>query len=175
MKRIRVIGLILLAVGGLIVSLLLFSIEVATIRLPRSEQKLIGAVKTTVGGDIRLSYLHSVERTSVEGRFSVGPGPSLLIRETRMMSVGTGLPNTAPGRTRRDGQWMVVDEGRQPLPGLDFYLSSVNKTRITVDGSPVSLEPVPFGSVIRLDVEKIRLGRFWLWHLFGKDWRPERT
>jgi len=174
-KRIRVIGLILLAVGGLIVSLLLFSIEVATIRLPRSGQKLVCALKTTVGGDIRLSYLHSVERTPVEGRFSVGPGPSLLIRETRMMSVGTGLPNTAPGRTRRDGQWMVVDEGRQPLPGLDFYLSFVNKTRITVDGSPVSLETVPFGSVIRLDVEKIRLGRFWLWHFSGKDWRPERT
>ena len=175
MKRIRVIGLILLAMGGLTVVLLLFSIEVATIRLPRSEQKLIGAVKTTVGGDIRLSYLHSVERTPVEGRFSVGPGPTLLIRETRMMSVGTGLPNTAAERTRRDGRWMVVDEGLQPLPGLDFYLSPVNKTRITVDGSPVSLEPVPSGSVIRLNVEKIRLGRFWLWHLFGKDWRPERT
>ena len=173
MKPIRVIGAVLLAVGGLTVYLLLSSIEVATIRLPRSEQKLIGAVKTTVGGDIRLSYLHSVERTPVEGRFSVGPGSSLLVRETRMMSVGTGLPNTAPERTRRDGRWMVVDERLQPLAGLDFYLSSINKTRITVDGSQVSLETVPSGSVIRLDVEKIRLGRFWLWHLSGKDWRKD--
>jgi len=90
-----------------------------------------------------------------------------------MMSVGTGLPNTAPERTRRDGQWMVVDEGLQSLPGLDFYLSPVNKTRIMVDGSAVSLEIVPSGSVIRLDVEKIRLGRFWLWHLSGKDWRKD--
>ena len=175
MKRIKVIGPVLLTVGGLAVYLLLFSIDVATIRLPRSGQKLVSAVKTTVGGDIRLSYLHSVERTPVEGRFLVGPGPSLLVRETRMMSVGTGLPNTAPERTRRDGQWMVVDEGLQSLPGLDFYLSPVNKTRIMVDGSAVSLEIVPSGSVIRLDVEKIRLGRFWLWHLSGKDWRPEKT
>ena len=173
MKRIKVIGPVLLTVGGLAVYLLLFSIDVATIRLPRSGQKLVSAVKTTVGGDIRLSYLHSVERTPVEGRFLVGPGPSLLIRETRMMSVGTGLPNTAPERTRRDGQWMVVDEGLQSLPGLDFYLSPVNKTRIMVDGSAVSLEIVPSGSVIRLDVEKIRLGRFWLWLLSGKDWRKD--
>ncbi len=173
MKRIKIIGPILLTVGGLTVYLLLFSIDVATIRLPRSGQKLISAVKTTVGGDIRLSYLHSVERTPVEGHFLVGPGPSLLVRETRMMSVGTGLPNTAPERTRRDGQWMVVDEGLQSLAGLDFYLSPVNKTRIMVDGSAVSLEIVPSGSVIRLDVEKIRLGRFWLWLLSGKDWRKD--
>ena len=173
MKRIRVIGPILLAVGGLMVFLLLFSIDVATIRMPRSEQKLVCALKTIVGGDIRLNYLHSVERTSVEGRFMVGQGPTLLIRETRMMSVGTGLPNTAPERTRRDGQWIVVDEGLQPMSGLDFYLSSVNKTRITVDGSPVSLETVPSGSVIRLDVEKTRLGCFWLWRLSGKDWRKD--
>jgi len=172
-KQIRVIGLILLIVCGLTVFLFLFPIDVATIRLPRSEQKLVCALKTTVGGDIRLSYLHSVERTPVEGRFSVGPESSLLIRETRMMSVGTGLPNTAPDRTRRDGRWMVVDEGMQVLPGMDFYLSTVNKTRITVDGSPLSLETVPSGSVIRLDVEKICLGRFWLWRLSGKGWRKD--
>lgn len=173
MKRVRVIGPILLAVGGLMVFLLLFSINVVTIRLPRSEQKLVCALKTIIGGDIRLNYLHSVERTPVEGRFLVGQGPTLLIRETRMMSVGTGLPNTAPERTRRDGQWMVVDEGLKPLSGLDFYLSSVNKTHITVNGSAMLLETVPSGSVIRLDVEKIRLGCFWLWRLSGKDWRKD--
>ncbi len=172
-KRIRVIGLILLAVGGLTVSLLLFSINVATIRLPRSEQKLVCALKTLAGGDIRLNYLHSVERTPVEGCFSVGKGPTLLVRETRMMSVGTGLPNTAPERTRRDGRWMVVDEGMQPMPGFDFYLSSVNETRITVDGSLMSLKVVPSGSVIRLNVEKVCLGCFWLWRLSGKDWRED--
>jgi len=171
MKRTGVIGLILLAMAA--VCPLLFSIDVVTIRLPRSGQKLIRAHRTTLGGDIRLSYLHSVERTPVEGRFSVGPGPSLLVRETRMMSVGTGLPNTAPTRTRREGQWMVVDEGMQSLPGLDYYLSSVNRTRIMVDGSSVSLETVPSGSVIRLDVEKIPLGLYWLWHLSGKGWRKD--
>jgi len=172
-KRIRVIGPILLAVVGLMVFLLLFSINVVTIRLPRSEQKLVCALKTIVGGDIRLNYLHSVERTPVEGRFMVGQGPTLLIRETRMTSVGTGLPNTVPERTRRDGRWMVVDEGLQPMSGLDFYLSSVNKTRITVDGSLMSLKSVPSGSVIRLNVEKVCLGCFWLWRLSGKDWRKD--
>lgn len=165
--------MVLLAVGVMAGSSLLFPVDVATIRLPRSEQKLVSAIKTTMGGDIRLSYLHSVERTAVEGCFTVGKGPSLLVRETRMKSVGTGLPNTSPERTRHDGRWIVVNEDLQPLPNLDFYLSSVNQTRITVDGSPMFLENVPSGSVIRLDVEKIRLGRLWLWQLLGKEWRPE--
>lgn len=175
MKRIKIIGAVLLAVAIMTGALLLFPIDVATIRLPRSGQKLVSAIKVTVGGDIRLSYLHSVERTPVEGRFTVGQGPSLLVRETRMRSVGTGLPNTVPERTRHDDRWIVVNEGLQPLPGLDFYLSSINQTRITVDGSPLFLESVPSGSMIRLDVEKIRLGRLWLWQLFKKEWRPEKT
>ena len=138
------------------------------------DNRLFGAVKTAAGADIRLRYRHSVERTMVEGRFTVGKGPVLQAVETRMTSVGTGLPNTLPQRTRRQGEWIVVDEGLRHIPGFDFFLASINQTRLSVDGIAIPVETLGSGSVIRLDVEKIRRGQWLLWQGVQVDWRKDR-
>ena len=121
---------------------------VFTVRLPEEGDRLAAAVRTRKGQEMRLSYRHSVEKTPVEGRFVVGDGPILRIRETRMASVGTGLPNTAPERTRREGSWMVVDEKMQRVDGFRFRLMDLNRTRVTVAGDPIPLDAVQNGVYI---------------------------
>ncbi len=158
----------------LFVALVIMPVDVATVRLPRMDNRLFGAVKTATGGDIRLHYRHSVEKTMVEGRFTVGKGPVLQALETRMTSVGTGLPNTQSQRTRREGKWIVVDEGLKKIPSFDFFLSAINRTRLVVDDIPIPVETLSSGSVIRLDVEKVPLGQWLLWQCLKIDWRKDR-
>jgi hypothetical protein len=148
---------------------------VFTVRLPQEEHRLVGAVHTREGEEARLSYRHSVEKSAVEGRFVIAAGPCLRIRETRMASVGTGLPNTAPDRTRREGEWMVVDEGMQRIDNFRFRLVDLNRTRLTVEDAAIPLGGIRNGSILLLDVESVRSFRWWMWCLTGTDWEsPNR-
>ncbi|MCP4693364.1 MAG: DUF1850 domain-containing protein [Desulfobacterales bacterium] len=156
-----------------LIALAMAPAAVTTVRLPRSGGRLFGAVKTPVGTDIRLLYRHSVEKTAVQGWFTIGQGPVLQLMETRMASVGSGMPNTAPSRTRRDGEWIVVDEGLLAIPGFDFFLEPINQTRLIVKGVPIPVENLPAGSVVRLNVEAISLGQWMMWRWFKTDWRKD--
>ena len=74
---------------SLLLSLTVFlRVDAVTVRLPRRDHEVFDAVRVVPGDTIRLSYRHSVEKTAVEGRFTVGPGPVLEATETRMASVG---------------------------------------------------------------------------------------
>ena len=91
-----------------------------------------------------------------------------------MTSVGTGLPNSSPDKTRRDGEWIVVDEGLKKLEdGLRFYLSPVNRTRLIAAGQHISLEKIKAGSIILVDVERISLMEWLLWRLEKISWLAE--
>jgi hypothetical protein len=154
--------------------IIFFQVDAVTVRLPREGNAILGAVRVVSGSEIKLRYRHSVEKTMVEGVFSIGPGPVLQAKETRMASVGTGLPNTYPSRTRREGDWITVDEGLAIIPAFDFFISAVNATRLSVDGTPIPVETLATGSVIRLDVEPVRLVGWLLWRHFKTDWRKDR-
>ena len=155
----------------LLLSLVLFlRVDAVTVRLPREENRLFGAARVVSGSEVLLSYRHSVEKTMVEGVFSIGPGPVLQAKETRMTSVGSGLPNTYAARTRREGQWLVVDEGLTTVSGFDFFISVVNATRMAVDGTAIAVERLASGSVIRIDVERVRLSDWIMWRYGNKDW-----
>ena len=168
----KAVGLI----GALIaILLLLYVIPVAifTLRLPRQSSVLAAAVWVKRGQVIRLSYRHSVELTRVEGWFQIGPGPSLLLRETRTTSVGTGLPNTYPDRTRREGEWFVVDEKMQEVGGFRFFLSPINQTRLWTAEKPINLSSIKAGSIITMNVERLSLLQWLLWRVVSVPWSPE--
>ena len=168
--------LAVLAAGlSLLLSLMIFfRVDAFTVRLPREGNPLFGAVHVVPGSEIQLSYRHSVEKTMVEGIFSVGPGSVIQAKETRMTSVGTGLPNTYTARTRREGQWIVVDEGLTTVPGFDFFISDVNATRLAVDGTAIGVQTLASGSLIHMDVERVRLLDWILWRYGNKDWRKDQ-
>ena len=161
-------------VGFILLILTIYPIDVFTLRLPKYQFKQIAAIEMNQGQEVVVAYRHSVERTRVEGCFRIGPGPALYARETRMTSVGTGLPNSSPGKTRREGEWIIVDEGLTKLEdGLRFYLSPVNHTRVTAAGQHINLEKIKAGSIILLDVERIRLIKWLLWRFAGISWLTE--
>lgn len=155
----------------LLLSLVLFlRLDVLTVRLPREENRLFGAVWVVSGSEAWLRYRHSVEKSMVEGVFVIGPGPVLQAKQTRMTSVGTGLPNTHVTRTWREGQWLVVDEGLTTVPGFDFFISAVNETRLEVDDTTIAVDRLASGSVIHIDVERVRLLDWILWRYGNMDW-----
>jgi hypothetical protein len=164
-------------IGSVIIVLLLLRlvpVDIFTLRLPRESSKLAAAVRVKTGQAVRLSYRHSVELMQVEGRFEVGPGPSLLLRETRMMSAGTGLPNTYPNRTRREGSWFVVDEEMREVGGFRFFLVPINRSRLAVAGEPIRLDTIKTGSIIQMDVERLSLLRWLLWKVGQVPWKFHR-
>jgi len=107
-----------------------------------------------------LTYRHSVEKTLVKGIFQVSQVPSILAVETRMTSVGTGLPNTFSKRTSRDGKWIVVDEEKKEIDNFRFFISRVNNTYLTTPGGTIDLMTLPSGTVIVVGVERISLIRY---------------
>ena len=160
--------------GFILLILTIYPIDVFTLRLPKYKFRQIAAIRINQGQEVIIAYRHSVERTRVEGSFTIGPGPALYARETRMTSVGTGLPNSSPERTRRDGEWIVVDEGLKKLEdGLRFYLSPVNQTRLIAAGQHISLEKIKAGSIILIDVERISLMKWLLWRFAAISWLAE--
>jgi hypothetical protein len=160
--------------GCILLTLTIYSIDVFTLRLPKQEFKQIAAIRMSQGQEVIIAYRHSVERTRVEGCFKIGPGPALYARETRMTSVGTGLPNASPDRTRRDGEWIVVDEGLTKLDnGLRFYFSPVNETTLIAAGQHISLEKIKAGNILLVDVERISLMKWILWRFAAISWLAE--
>lgn len=170
-KRLLVTAACLGLLAGLMIVL---PVDAVTVRLPRQGDALFDAVRVAPGDKIRLQYRHSVEKTPVEGIFAVGAGPVLQAVETRMTSMGTGLPNTRADDTRREGQWLVVDEKMAAIDGFDFFISAVNATRLTVGDAAIAVGTLPSGSVIRIDVRRIRLLDWILWRYGRGDWRKDR-
>ena len=170
-KRLFVPAISLGLLAGLMIVL---PVDAVTVRLPRQGDALFDAVRVAPGDKIRLQYRHSVEKTLVAGVFAVGAGPVLQTAETRMTSVGTGLPNTRADDTRREGQWLVVDEKMKAIDGFDFFISSVNATRLTVGDTAIAVDTLTSGSVIRIDVRRIRLLDWILWRYGRHEWRKDR-
>ena len=154
--------------AGLLV-LALWPWRALTLRLPREEGRLVWAILVVPGDPITLAYRHSVEKGRVKGEFTVGRDGRILVKSTSMDSVGTGLPNTEKGR--RQGEWMVVEEGGKPLDeGIRFFLSPINQTRVTAGNANMPLAGLKPGSLLLIDVESIRLWRYALWSAFERPW-----
>ena len=111
---------------------------------------------------ISLRYRHSVELTAVEGRFIIGPKSEILAVETRMESVGTGLPNAFPERTKTEDGWLVVDEGQRPVGPIRFFVVPINKPRLVIAGRLVDLMKLETGTLVQVSAEKMFLISWWL-------------
>lgn len=169
--KVKAIRLSMLIVGLLLALLFLVPVSVLTVRLPRDDFRLVEAFRVSKGDSLALGYLHSVERTKVVGHFSIADNRKLLATETWMMSVGTGMPNTAPERTRREGEWIVVDEKNRILPDIRFYYVSINETYLKVAGHPLPLDAMRSGNLLRIGVEAPLLVQWGRWLVTGRGWR----
>ena len=145
------IGLVVL------VGLALWPVQVVSLKLPRENNRRIVSIPAGEGDRILLAYRHSVELTTVEGHFQVGPQSEILALKTRMQSAGTGLPNTAHDRTAvRDG-WIEVDEARRPVGTIRFFFVAINQIQLVIAGRAIDLSTIETGSLLEISVESRRL------------------
>ena len=172
MIRLRILFLVIFgaALVPMVGIVLTLGVETVTVRLPREENRLLEAARLKDGEYLSLSYRHSVELTRVEGRFKVGPGSELAAWQTRTASVGTGLPNAEPERTRFEDGWAIIDEGMRPLGRLRFFFMPLNRTELRLGPRPVDLAPLKAGSLLEIGVERPSLWTWLIWSLFQKPW-----
>ena len=161
MSRITILAIIVSCL--IVIGAAFWPVQIVTVSLPKENDRQIAAVRA--GGDdiISLSYRHSVELTAVEGRFKVGPESEILAVETRMESVGTGLPNASPERTKTEDGWLVVDEELRPVGPIRFFMVPINKTRLTIAGQSIDLMNLRAGTLVQVSAERIFLIA-WLWN-----------
>jgi hypothetical protein len=141
----------------LLIGLAVWPVQIVTVTLPKKEGRRIAVVRVDTRDTITLRYRHSVERTWVEGDFIVGPASELLALETRIESVGTGLPNASPKRTTKRNGWLVIDEGRRPMDSIRFFIVPINQTRLTIADQIIPLARLEGGSLIEVTAGKTRL------------------
>ena len=156
------------ALGGvLIVGLAVWPVQVVKVSLPKQGNRLIATIRVDPEDFVSLTYRHSVELTEVEGRFKVGPGSELLAVETRMESVGSGLPNALPGQAVVRNGWLVVDEGRRPVGSIRFFVVPINRIRLSIADRPVDLSGLDTGTLIQVAAERTHLMYWLLWSVAG--------
>lgn len=132
-KRVLILSIVIatLLAGGMI--------PISVLEVKKEKRGVILFHKRVAEGDTFLfGYIHSVEKTPVEGTFLVEEGGVLRIVETRFASYGAGLPNVF-GKSRRKDGWFVV-EGGERLDKLTFFFSQDNRPVLTFKGEKVIFE-----------------------------------
>ena len=110
--------------GSALVGLMFFPVQTLEVASRRTGGVIFRA-KTAPGDVFTFSYIHSIEKIPVEGRFAVETDGWLRVVETRFPSYGAGLPLQAAGKSA-DGKWMVAAGGER-LPQFSFYISPINQ------------------------------------------------
>ena len=160
MSRIKILAVMVSCL--VVIGATFWPVQIVTVSLPKENDRRIAAIRTGDDDIISLSYRHSVELTAVEGRFKVGPESEILAVETRMESVGTGLPNASPERTKTEDGWLVVDEEQRPVGPIRFFVVPINKTRLVIAGRSIDLMNLKAGTLVQISAERMFLIS-WFW------------
>lgn len=137
-------------------------VTLVRVQLPKANGQLLTAQRVAMTDTICLGYRHSVELIRVEGCFQPAPQEGFEALETRMESVGTGLPNAAAGRTTLKEGWIVVDEQHRPINAIRFFIVPINQTRLTIAGRLLALNRLPDGTLVQVTAERVSA-----WHWFS--------
>ncbi len=163
-----------LIIGGVIIFagliiLAKYDVLVLRISVPQEQEDLIYQDIASSGTKLCMQYIHSVERTPVQGWFALSSDGGFQALRTMSKGSGTGLPNVMDNpRVTMDHGWMVVDEERTYVPQIPFYYLPLNDLRISVSGQEVDLSKVPPGSKLLISNEKMSLAKAMLSFAFDE-------
>lgn len=143
---------LLLAAGGLacialITGILAQKVLVLQISLPSQDKEILYKNTADPGDMLCMRYIHSVERTPVQGWFALDPEGGFRAIRTLSKGSGTGLPNVVDKANvnMQDG-WMIVDEGQAYIENILFYYLPLNDLQISVNTQEVDLSQIPPGN-----------------------------
>lgn len=165
-KTTLTLGVCLVVVLAVAAHWLFRPLAVVRVNLPQQEGRTADAVRADPGDRLCMRYIHSVERTPVEGWFAVAEEGGFRAIKTKTAGTGTGLPNVARGRkVHTEGKWLVIHEGGEYYPEIPFYYHPLNKLRIRVGDKKLDLENIPEGSRLRITS---RTRPRWKWVVSGE-------
>lgn len=142
-----------------------YDVLVFEISLPDQDGEIVYTDIASSTTKLGMRYIHSVERTPVQGWFALAPQGGFLALRTMSKGSGTGLPNVVhTSRVAIDPDWMVVDEGRTHIPHIPFYYLPLNDLHISLGKHKVDLSQVPPGSRLLISNEKMPLAKA-LWNM----------
>ena len=156
------LGLAWSITGFLMIGVFFWPVQVVTVTLPKQNNRTLAIMRIHPDDEILFSYRHSVELTRVEGRFQVTPESELVVIDTRMESVGTGLPNAYPARTTKEDGWLVVDEHKKTVGTLRFFVVPINQVQLIIANRPIDLSDLESGSLVQVSAHKITWPK-WMW------------
>jgi hypothetical protein len=129
---------------------------VVSVVLPEQEDRVAASVLVDPDQLLRMKYIHSVERTPVEGWFSIAEKGGFRAVKTKTKGTGTGLPNVVPdSQVSIQDKWLVVDEQGKYYPSIPFYYLPLNNLRILVGEKRMELEDLPSGSRLRIISKRV--------------------
>lgn len=157
------LGLAWSIAGFLMIALVFWPVQVITVTLSKQNNQTLVIMRIHPDDVIRFSYRHSVELTRVEGRFQVTRDTELVAVETRMESVGTGLPNAHPDRTIIENGWLVIDEHKKPVGPFRFFVAPINQVHLIIADRPIDLTDLESGTLVQVSADKMPWAKWLLW------------
>lgn len=138
--------------GAAVAVLLFFPVQTLEVR-SRQTGRVILRAKAMPGHVFTFAYIHSIEKTPVEGVFAVEDDGALRVVETRFPSYGAGLPVQAAGK-REEGKWMVAPGGER-LPEFSFYISPINQSSLRIGDKTLDLNRlIESGDIVTVAVRR---------------------
>ena len=142
----------LIPAGAALAGLLFFPVQTLEVR-SRQTGRVMFRARAVPGDVFTFAYIHSIEKTPVEGVFAVEDDGALRVVETRFPSYGAGLPVQAAGK-REAGKWMVAPGGER-LPEFSFFISPINQASLRIGAKTLDLtHRVDSGDVVVVAVRR---------------------
>lgn len=119
-------------------------------------------VKPLIGeAKLKISYIHSVQKTPVEEYLKIKPFDDIELYETRYQSFGVGLPFLeSEGDFYQDGDFYVMDMERE-FNDLALRIGKGTNLTIEVDGEVFPLyKTLPSGARVEIFTKPYIIGQF---------------
>lgn len=145
----------------LLVGVAFVPIKVLEVEAQKSGRTLL-LKSSPIGLQLELSYIHSVEKVPVLGRFQIVEPGRLKPQETTFASFGPGLPSQEDGKTAEG--WFLKKETHTPLlEELSILVSPETRQVLKIDRLKIELHKLEHGEKVRVRVRRHALAEV-IWH-----------
>jgi hypothetical protein len=150
------------AVLAAMAAVFLIPLHVLRIDAPR-EGKTLHLRMICSGDQFSLTYLHSVERCTIEDNFRVDDGYRIALFSTAFPSSNTGLPTAPQGREQflREGNTYRIRNMNRLLPVIHLWVDEQYKNTLHMEGKEdLYLPPLAGNTLLSIRSQRMTLLSF---------------
>jgi hypothetical protein len=165
LSRLRLLVWLALAGGVLLLAGALYFDQAQLVVYDAKADRVLLSKRVRAGDSFTLSYLHSVAKSRVSGRFEVGAKRGIVARETSFGSFGPGLPEVKPGDPYRIEDGVIRLAVDQVVEELSFFVHPYTEHVLEIGAVRLELSKnLPAGSLVKVGLECARF----CWSLAGR-------